>query len=143
MTYREIPCGPRSSCAHTQCQWQDEATMSEQDKLLGGKFHASVVYSRCRDPVKKILSICLLIFTSLSLSLSHTHTSGTNHPPPYHTSPTAQAGQAPPPPYQQYPSTTTVVVGQILHTIACKNTFSRRLCALYHKSSRQRQLDDL
>ena len=67
-----------ASVTRVQCQWQDEATMSEQDKLLGGKFHASVVYSRCRDPVKNILSVCLLIFTSLSLSYAHVR----HKPPP-------------------------------------------------------------
>ena len=79
--------------------------MSEQDKLLGGKLHASVVYSRCRDPVK--------VFIYLS------DLTGRSNPPPYYTAPPAQAGQAPPPPYQQHASTTTVVVGLVLLIVLC------------------------
>ena len=79
------------------CTVQDEAAMSEQDKLLGGKLHVSVVHSRCRDPVKNIPP-----------------TGRSNPPPPYYTAPPAQAGQAPPPAYQQHASATTVVVGQVL-----------------------------
>lgn len=115
--------------SRVQCQWQDEATMSEQDKLLGGKFHAPVVYSRCHNLVKNILSNC-------PLPLSRTHTAGTNNPPPYYTSPPAQAGQALPPPYQQYPSTTTVVVGQILPVRMQQIPFlGDYVRTKYHKSS--------